>query len=164
MESNDSFDFILKHGSISYTHKGSAPQEGKLIQLLAPKGKLFKIFIRVQQLYEQSNQSVVASAFEKIDPSKIENLKDALGEVKDKKKEEDNKITEGQAEAHWQLIIGSDVDIDFFFDRFKALLVGGCALVEGEEPLTSSLWEDIHYKDKIRMVGWYIANFMVSSD
>lgn len=165
MDFKDSCEFHLSK-PIEYTHKGGDPQEGSLVVLYAPTGKMFKVFIRLQQIYEQASKEIVSSSLAGLDPKAAEGLREVVEAVKESKsaeKDEDKSFTDEDANSYWTAVVSSKVDIEFFFDRFQTLMCGGCAMLEDKVAFTDVLWEKMNYRDKIRMAGWYIGNFIESS-
>jgi hypothetical protein len=60
------------------------------------------------------------------------------------------------------MVYMSDVDINMFMSAVDNLLTNGCALIGGEEPVTSDMLNKME-NDRDKIVGTFLTNFLVGS-
>lgn len=135
----DEIEFVLGR-PIDYAASGELAK-GKLLILKAPSSRNQKERIRLQQGFFQA----------------ISSLKND-GESKKDAGSADIKGSEILA-----LMLSSSIDMVAFHEDFKRLITSGVCLVEGTEPLTVPLYDKICPDDLDRMLGDYLAGFILSS-
>jgi len=87
---------------------------------------------------------------------------EALRGTEQAKGSDDKKDITGQ-EVLGLLLMSDAVEFDSFLETFMMVVTTGGALIDGEEPMTAVTWERLSYDDAERMLGEYIAGFMLSS-
>ena len=139
MRIQDELEFVLER-PIEYASNGEKT-EGKLLILKAPSSKNQKERIKLQQGFFRA----------------ITGIKNE-GKDKDKNDTADIKGSEILA-----LMLSSDIDMVAYHEDFKRLITSGVCMVEGTEILTAPLYDKVDPDDLDRMLGDYLAAFILSS-
>lgn len=61
------------------------------------------------------------------------------------------------------ILMMSDVDMNKYFDNFKALLCKNICYVDPNQKLTEYIYDNIDLDDLERLLGEYLSNFLLSS-
>jgi hypothetical protein len=156
------FDFILQDQLI-YSSENKAGITAKRLLLRAPNTRLLSLASKLS--------SIVMAAFIKINNEKkpeAEEEKKARLEKEKKEAKEGKKESDAQdGQSFFMLISGacSQEQIDIFVDKFQELILSdGICLIDGKEPLTSSLFEMLDSREASRLIGDYVTNFLLPSD
>lgn len=135
----DEIEFVLDR-PIDFAASGELAK-GKLLILKAPSARNQKERIRLQQGFFQAISSLKNDGEAKKDAG--------AGEIK--------------GSEILALMLSSSVDMVAYHDDFKRLITSGVCLVEGTEPLTVPLYDKLSLDDLDRMLGDYLAGFILSS-
>lgn len=135
----DEIEFVLEK-EIEYATKGEL-SKGRLLILKAPSSRNQRERIRLQQGFFQAVNALKSS-----DSTKKDTSSDSI-----------------KGEEVLALMLSSSVDMVAFHEDFKRLITSGVCMVEGTEPLTAPLFDKIHPDDLDRMLGEYLAVFILSS-
>lgn len=138
---------------IDFTHTLATPvpyqsggenKDAKVIILSAPSNKQRRSAARLKQFFFQAIGS-------------LDNNSEAA-QAKDAAKSEKPKGSDIVS-----LLNMSEVDCDEVHEAFMKLMTGGCALVDGEEPMTSIVYDNLSFADTEEMLGDYLVNFLIPS-
>ncbi len=135
----DEFDFNLSR-AIDYTNKGEQ-KKGEILTLKAPNSKQQAPRVKLQQGFFRA-------------------IADQKGGSENEQNDADVKIEGAEILA---LMLSSDVDMVEYHETFRKLMISGVCLVEGEEPLTGTLFDMLSLDDIDSLLGDYLANFILSS-
>lgn len=157
MEEKKEFIFNLEK-PIGYGSKDGVQVEATFITLLPPTMKQHS---QASSL-KQSIVKMVREAAERADDDDDDD--DEKEEGKEDKKEEginqDDPVTAAMVVA---TIYGSDaVDVNVAWEQAKDLFKNGVAMVDGEQKLTAPLIAKMDPDDFEKMVGEYVANFILA--
>jgi len=136
-------DFTHKLQTTVKYQSGGENAEGKVIILSAPSNKQRRAAAKLKQYFFQSLGSLPDTG--------------EATEVKDAAKEK----TKGSDIV--SLMNMSEVDLDEVHDAFMQLMIGGCASVDGKEPVTEIIYNEIQFCDTEAMLGDYLVNFLIPS-
>jgi hypothetical protein len=142
------FEFIL-HDEMSYSHGGNANICAKKLLLRAPTTKLISLASRLHSLV----MSAMFNAREKFssDKSSSNNQK---------------QDTEFDGEGLFMFVSGalSSDQVEKLVDNFNELILSpNICLIDGKEQLTSYVLENLDAREMQRLIGDYIANFLLPS-
>lgn len=142
------FEFVLQD-ELVYSHDGKAGLIAKRLLLRAPNTKLLSLasklssivmaaLIKAREAYKDTKENKTSSSQnEDVDGAGIYML--VSGSI-------DSKQMNELIEAFQELILSKDI-----------------CLVDGKEPLTLDLFNSIDSRETLRLVGDYIANFLLPS-
>jgi hypothetical protein len=142
------FEFILQD-TLIYSHEGKAGITAKRLLLRAPTTKLLSLASKLS--------STVMSALIKA----REMYKDKEGDGKGSAQGGDV-----DGDTIYMLISGSidTKQMSDFIETFQELILStNICLVDGKEPLTLDLFNSLDSRETLRLVGDYIANFLLPS-
>lgn len=147
------FEFILQDELI-YSHDGKAGLVAKKLLLRAPSCKLLGIANKLS--------SYVMGAFMQTYEKGFSNAQSQ----KSKKSSSVNTDEPITGDMCWMLLSSSfksNEGVDFM-DTFKELMVDhSVCLIDGKEPITSDLFDQIDAREMFRLVGEYVSNFLLPS-
>ena len=146
------FDFILSQ-EITFAHKGETIYT-KLLSLYAPSAKNMKKAIQLQAGFSASLKAIQK------DVSDIDR-ENALKEAETKT--EEDKTFAGD-EIINLLKMANAIDLTEYYEIFQRLLTSTSSCickVDDKEILTDSLFESISFHDLQKMLGEYLARFLV---
>ena len=135
--------------NITYAHQGEK-QEADFVHIIAPNFKQMSNFIPIKQAFT----SAVT------DLAKSNQTSDVFDLAEDGEDGEDGDITGGQALV---IMMQSKEDMTKVFLFFAELLKSGVALIGGEQKLTQLMIDIMPLGDFEKLLGAYIANFIVPS-
>lgn len=141
------FEFILQD-ELFYSHDGKAGILAKRLLLRAPNTKLLSLASKLS--------SIVMSCLVKA----RENYKDD----KDVKTNTKDDGIDGQ--SIYMIISSSSTQIQMseLIESFQELILSdNICLIDGKEPLTLDLFNSIDSREALRLLGEYIANFLLPS-
>lgn len=142
------FEFVLQD-TLIYSHDGKAGITAKKLLLRAPSTRLLSLASKLS--------SIVMAALMKA----RENYK---GEDNSKTNTEQGSDIDGQ--SIYMLVSGSieSKQMSVFIDTFQDLILSeNICLVDGKEQLTLDLFNSLDSRETLRLLGDYIANFLLPS-
>jgi len=139
------FEFILQE-DLQYADGTGGFAKAKKMLLRAPSTKQKKYSIKLRQGFMQAVKSNVDTFSKSKNTAKTSSSHEEM-----------------KGEEILGLMLMSDVDMVGFCDTFKDLLIDGCCLVDGKIVLTLSLYEGLSDEETSRLMGEYIANFLIPS-
>jgi hypothetical protein len=143
------FEFILQD-NLLYSHDGKAGIQAKRLLLRAPSTKLLSL--------ASALSAIVMTAFIKA----RENFKSDSTTKKETVAKEENVDGAGI----YMIMSGSITteQMQSFVTTFEELILSnGICLIDGKEPLTQDLFNSLDSRETIRLIGDYIANFLLPS-
>lgn len=139
---NDEVEFRLDR-PIEFAQSGEIAK-GEILILKAPSAKNQKERIKLQQGFFR-----------------------AITSLKQDGADSNKAATTGSGEISGSeilaLMLSSDVDMVAYSEDFRRLATSGVILVEGSEVLTAPLFDKLHPDDSDRLLGEYLASFILSS-
>jgi len=148
------FEFILQDELI-YSHDGKAGVVAKRLLLRAPNTKLLSLASKLS--------SIVMASFIKAH----ENQKQPKKPETQTKSKENTELTDLNGTEVY-MIISAHIEsnkMQEFIETFKDLILSdNICLIDGKEPLTDNLLDSIDSRETLRLLGDYVANFLLPSD
>jgi hypothetical protein len=141
------FDFILQDALV-YSHEGKAGIIAKRLLLRAPSTKLLGLASKLSAIV----MSALIKARESYKAEKGGKTEEQSGEI--------------DGSSIYMLVSGSSdsVQMSNLIEHFQELILSdGICLVDGKEPLTIDLFNSLDSRETLRLVGDYIANFLLPS-
>lgn len=138
---NDSFEFDLQK-PVGY-HHGGDKREGQRLVLSAPSARHNKVRHQLQQGFVRALRSLRGQSQADAAPTA----------------EASTENTMSSSEV-MSILMMSDIDMYEYNEQFKKLLFDGVCMVEGEERLTSIIYNEFSAYDCDRLLGEYIAVFI----
>lgn len=136
----DSFEFALAK-PIKYAFEGNT-HEGQLLVLYGPSNKHNKHRVKLQQGFFRAANSLRTSGVDQVEG-------------------DSNAPTGPEILA---LMLASDVDMELYHEQFKKLIVApDICKVEDRVSLTDTLYDEMSPDDTDKLMGEYLANFILSS-
>lgn len=129
--------------------KGGGFEESHELVLTAPSMKDRKQVANLQQIIARAQMSFIS----KFPPAQLEAMKSQENDVSksDSKQEDDGALR--------QMIIGSNEDLENFYEYFDTLAMRVCTVIDGV-PIKKEHIESMCPKDYEKMCFGYIANFI----
>lgn len=141
------FEFILQDNLI-YSHDGKAGIAAKRLLLRAPSTRLLSLASRLSSI-------VMAALIKARESFKFDEGNKAAAQGSDIDGESIYMIVSGSIESN---------KMSEFIDIFQELILSdGICLVDGKEQLTLDLFNSFDSRETLRLVGDYIANFLLPS-
>ena len=147
MEFKSEFEFTL-NSPIKYQSQGDHHHDGRLLVLKAPSNKVRANRAKLKQAFMAS----VSEGEQKVSDA-AENQKDTV-------------IADDEMPDYILMMLYASKSINMaeVLDEFMNLLtIGKCCKVEGAEDLTKSMFEEMDADDTDRLLGEYMANFIIAS-
>jgi len=141
------FDFNLTT-PIDYTNKDGMKTQGWVISVIAPSNKHLMWVSKLRQAVCKCIISQASSEKEKT--------------LKNNEKSQEISDEEAAAGIMMQLS-SSDDDIYPLFTALSEILTSGCGILDGNMPLTNSLYKEMSAEDTTNLLGAYLYNFFISS-
>jgi hypothetical protein len=138
----ESFEFYL-NSPVSY-HKAGEEEKSYQLTLYAPKGKHRQELIRLKQGFLKAITS-------------LQNM--STGQARAEAEEQQGI---GSQEIVMALMM-SDVDMNKYFEDFKALLCKDVCYVDSNQKMTEYIYNNMDLEDLERLLGEYLSNFLLSS-
>ena len=126
---------------LEYHYQGS-PKKTTCVTLRAPSNKQRKYVAKLKQGFFRA----------------IENLRNT-----DQTGASDNKNEISGSDVLALVLMSEAVQFDEYLETFMMVATTGGVLIDGEEPMTSVLWERLSYEDAESMLGEYLAGFMLAA-
>lgn len=140
-EFTSEFHFNLE-SPIDY-HKGAQIEKAHELTLKAPSNKQRHQSAKLKQGFFRA----------------LKGMADNRGEITDVVDEKQSVITGSEVIS---IIMMSDVDLSEYQDNFRELLLNGACFV-GDIKLTSPMYDLLSDSDTERLMGEYVANFLLAS-
>lgn len=140
---------------IKYANGSGAQIECNHIELREPTGKVSAICCALEGMIK----SAMVSMGSLLDDDVKEKAQEAA-EVK-KAVEEPEEIDEGKADAIYEVLISSGVDMQKLVLHYRELFKS-VAWMGGEKLITSSRLDDLTHRDMKKLIGQYTANFILN--
>ena len=126
------------------------------IEIKAPTARMYNFFSRLEGLYEKAQLDIIklSKTFDKREEQASTEAVEAVESEKEK------------IDGILQIFSMSDMNLSSCYDILREILTHKkCgALLNGEIELKTGHWDDIPMKELKRILGFYILNFIVSSD
>jgi hypothetical protein len=157
------FEFILQDELI-YSYEANAKIIAKRLFLRAPTTRLLSLASKLS--------SIVMSAFLAAEKNRKPETEEERKNREVREAAEKNKSSSNakedlvDAETIYMLVSGSldTKQMSFFIDTFQELLLSdGICLIDGKAMLTQDLLNSIDSRETLRLMGDYIANFLLPS-
>lgn len=146
MKLKKEFEFFLQD-EITYSDgRGEAIKTKKLF-LKAPSNKQTKYAFKLQQKFMQAMKSNMAD------------MKNQAASNQSETKT-DEKLN---GDSIFTALLMSSIDISEFLEDLKMLLISGACLVDGKVELIEAWFDLIGFEDKGKLLGEYIASFLLPS-
>jgi len=146
--SKKQFEFILSD-EISYAYKGDM-KKTTLLVLKSPASEQGFSARRLQQFIMRAFKENQAA-------QKIENTQSQQSAQEVSDQEIPGEILLGL------LFMSDNIKIEDVEKEFKSLMTSGCCFLGGETPLTSEKYDKISIEDTTKLMGEYLANFLLLS-
>ena len=141
------FDFVLQD-TLIYSHDGKAGITAKRLLLRAPNTRLLSLASKLS--------STVMTALIK--------AREGFKDSDNTNKSQDASDIDG---ASIYMLISGSVDskrMEEFINTFQELILAdNICLIDGKEPITSDLFNALDSRETLRLLGDYIANFLLPS-
>lgn len=127
-------------------------QDGTFVQITAPSNKVGLHCASLDQKFQQ--------AVMELQQAQAEKNKDALPATKQEEKSE-----EVSGDEILSVLMISQINMPEYMAEFERIILSGqSCLINGEIKMTKTLWEDVSYRDAKKILGEYMANFIIVSD
>jgi hypothetical protein len=147
MKLKKEFDFLLQDEIIYSDGQGNAVKTKKLF-VKAPSPKQKKYAYKLQQKFMQALKGNLADMQKNNSSSAAES-------------KSDSEKLDGSAII--TALLMSNVDINDFMDDLKCLLTSGSCLIDGKVELIELWFEQFGFDDQEKLLGEYIASFLLPS-
>lgn len=141
---------------LQYQHNGDI-LECEELEMFAPSRAQFSEVIKLKQGYHKAQGEVAARYMP---------LMKNLDEIKEQLKQEENKQVENidsQSKQIIEAIYTSSIDIEDFYKQFKSLCIKGGVKTPSGNSMTEALFDKLSIADLERLLGDYLAFFIVGS-